>query len=61
MALDLSLKQIVEGIPNTLLTASDRDLEGFQKIIDETIKLRESHRNLQKLIKNFSTSTIQSS
>ncbi|MGJ7922834.1 hypothetical protein [Neobacillus sp. LXY-4] len=61
MALDLTLQQIVEGIPNTLLNASDRDLEGFQKIIDETIKLRESHRNLQKMIKNFSTSSIQRS
>lgn len=61
MASELSLKQIVEGIPNSLLSASDRDLEGFQKIIEETIKLRESHRNLQKMIRNFSTSTIKTS
>ncbi|WP_318502816.1 hypothetical protein [Bacillus sp. T3] len=57
MASEISLKQIVEGIPSSLLSASDRDLEGFQKIIDETIKLRESHRNLQKMIRNFSSST----
>jgi hypothetical protein len=57
--MEMSLQQIVEGLPKTLLNATDRDLEGFQKIIDETIKLREGHRNLQKMIKNFSTSTIQ--
>lgn len=61
VATELSLKQIVEGIPSSLLSASDRDLEGFQKIIEETIKLRESHRNLQKMIRNFSASTIKSS
>lgn len=61
MSNELSLQQIVEGIPKSLLNASDRDLEGFQKIIDETIKLREGHRNLQKMIKSFSTSTIQRS
>ncbi len=61
MAMELSLQQIVEGIPKSLLNASDRDLEGFQNIIDETIKLREAHRNLQKMVKNFSTSTIQRS
>ncbi|MEW9052917.1 MAG: hypothetical protein AB2392_17280 [Neobacillus sp.] len=57
--MEMSLQQIVEGLPKTLLNATDRDLEGFQKIIDETIKLRDGHRNLQKMIKNFSTSTIQ--
>ncbi|MEH7332543.1 hypothetical protein V7161_07900 [Neobacillus drentensis] len=61
MAMELSLQQIVEGIPKSLLNASDRDLEGFQNIIDETIKLREAHRNLQKMVKNFSTSNIQRS
>ena len=59
--MELTLQQIVEGLPKSLLNASDRDLEGFQKIIDETIKLREGHRNLQKMVKNFSTSTIQHS
>lgn len=59
MAMELTLQQIVEGIPKSVLNASDRDLEGFQNIIDETIKLREAHRNLQKMVKNFSTSTIQ--
>ncbi|CAG9607580.1 hypothetical protein [Pseudoneobacillus rhizosphaerae] len=53
---DLTLQQIVESVPKSLLNASDRDLEGFQKILDETIKLREGHRNLQKMIKNFSLS-----
>jgi hypothetical protein len=53
---DLTLQQIVESVPKSLLNASDRDLEGFQKILEETIKLREGHRNLQKMIKNFSLS-----
>jgi len=59
LSMDLSLQQIVEGLPKSLLNASDRDLEGFQKIIEETIRLREGHRNLQKMVKNFSTTTIQ--
>ncbi|MBM7605521.1 hypothetical protein JOC75_003544 [Metabacillus crassostreae] len=58
---DLTLQQIAEGIPKSVLNASDKDLEGFQQIIEETIKLREGHRNLQKLVKGFSTSTIQRS
>jgi hypothetical protein len=59
--MELTLQQIVEGIPKSLLNATDKDIEGFQKIIDETIKLREGHRNLQKMIKSFSTSAIQRS
>lgn len=58
---DMTLQQIVEGIPKSVLNASDKDLEGFQKIIEETIKLREGHRNLQKMIKSFSTNGIQRS
>lgn len=58
---DLTLQQLAEGVPKSLLNASDKDIEGFQHIIEETIKLREGHRNLQKLIKNFSTSGIQRS
>ncbi len=58
---DLTLQQLAEGIPKSLLNASDKDIESFQNIIDETIKLREGHRNLQKLIKNFSTNGIQRS
>ncbi|MBT2755278.1 hypothetical protein AB1K84_05855 [Mesobacillus foraminis] len=61
MAMDLTLQQLVENLPKSLLNASDRDLEGFQKIIEETVKLREGHRNLQRMVKNFSTSTIQRS
>ncbi|MBD1380628.1 hypothetical protein [Metabacillus arenae] len=61
MSRDLTLQQIVEGIPKSMLNASDKDLEGFQKIVDETIKLREGHRNLQKLIQNYSSSVIQRS
>ena len=57
--MDLTLQQIVEGIPKTLLNASDRELEGFQQIIDETLKLREGQRNLQQMIKSFSSATIQ--
>ncbi len=59
--MDLTLQQIAEGIPKSILNATDKDLEGFQKIIDETIKLREGHRNLQKMIKTFSSSMIQRS
>jgi hypothetical protein len=59
MATELNLQQLVEVLPKSLLNASDRDLEGFQKIIEETVKLREGHRNLQRMIKSFSTSTIQ--
>lgn len=59
MAMDLTLQQIVEGIPKSLLNASDRELEGFQQIIDETLKLREGQRNLQQMIKSFSSATIQ--
>lgn len=61
MSMEFTLQQLVEGIPKSLLNASDRDLEGFQKIIEETIKLREGHRNLQKMIKSFSSSMIQRS
>jgi hypothetical protein len=56
---DMTLQKIAEGIPKSLLNASDKDLEGFQKIIEETIKLREGHRNLQQMIKSFATSGIQ--
>jgi hypothetical protein len=59
--MDLTIQQIAEGIPKSILNATDKDLEGFQKIIDETIKLREGHRNLQKMIKTFSSSMIQRS
>jgi hypothetical protein len=59
MSQEITLQQIAEGVPKTLLYASDRDIEGFQKIIEETIKLREAHRNLQKMVKSFSTSAIQ--
>ncbi|MCD7035852.1 hypothetical protein LRR81_16530 [Metabacillus sp. GX 13764] len=61
MIQELSLQQIAEGIPKSVLNASDRDIEGFQKIMEETIKLREGHKNLQKLIKTYSTSVIQRS
>jgi hypothetical protein len=61
LSMDLTLQQIVEGLPKSLLNASERDLEGFQKIIEETIKLREGHRNLQKMVKNFGTTSIQRS
>ena len=42
MSQDITLQQIAEGVPKTLLYASDRDIEGFQKIIEETIKLTRS-------------------
>ncbi|MFK2825779.1 hypothetical protein QYG89_08855 [Bacillus sp. B190/17] len=61
MSSDLSLQQIAESVTKSVLNASDKDLEGFQKIMEETVKVREGHRNLQRLIKSFSTSTIQRS
>ncbi len=58
---NLSLQKIAENIPNSVLNASDKDLEGFQRIIEETVKLREAHRNLQQLVKSYSSSVIQRS
>ncbi|MEC2076266.1 hypothetical protein [Metabacillus fastidiosus] len=61
MSQDITLQKIAEELPKSVLNASDKDLEGFQQIIEETIKLREGHRNLQRLIKSFSSSSIQRS
>lgn len=61
MGSDLTLHQLAESIPKSILNASDKDIEGFKKILEESIKLRESHRNLQQLVRNFSTSMIQRS
>jgi hypothetical protein len=61
MSTDVSLQQIAESVTKSVLNANDKDLEGFQKLIDETIKVRESHRNLQRMLKNYSTSMIQRS
>lgn len=58
---DLTIQQLAETIPKAVLNASDKDLDSFQKIIEETIKLREGHRNLQKMVKSFSSSVIQRS
>ena len=59
MTKDFTLQQIAEGLPKSLLNATDKDLQGFQIIIDETIKLRDGHKNLQKLVKDFSSSMVQ--
>ena len=61
MTPDLTIQQLAETLPKAVLNASDKDLDSFQKIIEETIKLREGHRNLQKMVKSFSTSAIQRS
>jgi hypothetical protein len=61
MSTEVSLQQIAESVTKSVLNANDKDLEGFQRLIDETIKVRESHRNLQKLLKSYSTSMIQRS
>ncbi|MCL7747355.1 MULTISPECIES: hypothetical protein [Halalkalibacter] len=58
---DLSLQQIAEGMTKSLLNASDKDLEGFQKIIDATLELREAHKELQKMVQSYSSSGIQRS
>ena len=59
MSTDITIQQIAESVTKAVLNASDKDIESFQQIIDETIKLRENHRNLQKMVKSFSTSMIQ--
>ncbi|WP_158736048.1 hypothetical protein [Alteribacillus sp. YIM 98480] len=51
---DLTLKQIAEGIPKSVLNASDKDLEGFQEILDQTIKVREAHKDLQRMVQSYS-------
>ena len=61
MGTELTLQQMAESVTRSVLNASDKDLEGFQKIIEESIKVRESHRNLQKLIKSYSSTMIQRS
>ena len=61
MSTEVSLQQIAESVTKSVLNANDKVLEGFQRLIDETIKVRESHRNLQKLLKSYSTSMIQRS
>ncbi|MFB4162828.1 hypothetical protein ACE1TI_03075 [Alteribacillus sp. JSM 102045] len=53
---DLTLKQIAEGIPKSVLNASDKDLEGFQEILDQTIKVREAHKDLQRMVQSYSGS-----
>lgn len=58
MSSELTLQQIAENIPKSILNANEKDIEGFQKILEESIKLRESHRNLQKLVKDYSSSTF---
>lgn len=61
MSKDFTLQQIAEGLPKSILNATEKDLEGFQQIIDESLKLREGHKNLQQLIKQFASSQIQRS
>ncbi|MDT8860542.1 hypothetical protein N0O92_09875 [Alkalihalobacillus sp. MEB130] len=55
---DLSLQQIAEGMTKSLLNASEKDLEGFQKIVDATLELREAHKDLQKMVQSYSNSGI---
>ena len=61
MSTEVSLQQIAESVTKSVLNANDKDLEGFQRLMDETIKVRESHRNLQKLLKSYASSMIQRS
>ncbi|MDG4656445.1 hypothetical protein P6P90_05830 [Ectobacillus antri] len=49
-----TLHQIVQDIPDGIIHASDKELEELQKILQEALKLREGHKNLQKLIQGFS-------
>jgi hypothetical protein len=50
---DVTLQQIAEDIPTGIINASDKELEELQRILQEALKLREGHKNLQKLIQNF--------
>ena len=61
MSAEVTLQQIAESVTKSVLNANDKDLEGFQRLMDETIKVRESHRNLQRLLKSYSSSVIQRS
>ncbi|MFB5663436.1 hypothetical protein [Alteribacillus sp. HJP-4] len=54
MTRDNSLQQMAEGISKSVLNASDKDLEGFQKIINQTLKVREGHKDLQRMVHNYS-------
>lgn len=56
---DFTLQQIAEGLTKSVLNASEKDLEGFQKIIDETIKLREAHKDLHKMVQSYTSSGVQ--
>ncbi|WP_449621137.1 hypothetical protein [Robertmurraya sp. Marseille-Q9965] len=58
MSSEITLQQIAENITKSILNANDKDIEGFQRILEESIKLRESHRSLQKLVKDYSSSSF---
>ncbi|MFC3883975.1 hypothetical protein ACFOU2_10940 [Bacillus songklensis] len=58
---ELTLQQLAEGLPRTLLSASDKDLEDFQKIMNESLKLRDGHKHLQKMIQDFTRKGVISS
>lgn len=49
---DLPLVQVAQGLSEAIITASDQELELFQKIIQESFKLRDGHKNLQHLIQS---------
>ncbi|MBB6448315.1 hypothetical protein HNR44_000264 [Geomicrobium halophilum] len=51
---ELSLKQIAEGMPKSILNASDKEIEGFQQILDQTLKVREAHHELQRMVQTYS-------
>lgn len=55
MSQDLNLQQIVESIPKSLLNASDKDVEAFQAIIDQTLEVRDSHKALQRMVKDYTS------
>jgi hypothetical protein len=58
---EFTLQQIAEGLTKSVLNASEKDLEGFQRILDETIKLREAHKDLHKMVQSYTTSGVQRS
>ncbi|QQK75709.1 hypothetical protein HUG15_09120 [Salicibibacter cibarius] len=55
MSQDMNLQQIAESIPKSLLNASDKDVEALQGIIDQTLEVRDAHKELQRMVKDYTS------
>ncbi|WP_090398461.1 hypothetical protein [Natribacillus halophilus] len=60
MSHDLTLQEIAESIPKSLLNASDKDIEGLQEILEQTLEVRESHKELQRMVKSYTNGHVSS-